>query len=108
MGIYINPPGVDTKSGKISYIALHAEKTDQDGFRSWPPGKNGKFGVCVVDNGPFNAAGVAMDKREAEAFTMQRDARQKLFFLMPLEAMKGCLPIKDEAELTQIAAKATV
>lgn len=106
MGIYVNPPDATTKEAKVKYIAERSEKIALNGFRAWPPGADGKFGVCIVDNGPFNAAGVAWDSREADAFTLPNDHRPRQFFLMPLEAMKGCLLERHEKELTEIAAKA--
>jgi hypothetical protein len=105
MGIYINPPNVASKAAKVAYIAERSKPITASEFRAWEPGKEGKFAVCVVDNGPFNAAGVAYDKREAEAFTTPEEWRPQQFFLMPLEAMRGCLPDRHEKQLAEICSR---
>jgi len=38
--------------------------------------------VCVVDNGAFEAAGVAYDGEEFEAFCLMGDARPKKWYVM--------------------------
>jgi hypothetical protein len=41
--------------------------------------------VCVVDNGPFEAAAIAYDMREAVVFDMPTDTRPKQWLLIRIE-----------------------
>lgn len=43
--------------------------------------------VCVVDNGPFEAAGIAFDKREMDRFKLPDDYRPKIWLKVPLQAV---------------------
>lgn len=44
--------------------------------------------ICVVNNGPFEAAGFIYSDRELEAFTDPSDYRDKRWLVMPLERAK--------------------
>lgn len=72
MGLYINPPDIAKEEWLMSKgtplpgaPTLHKEGT--------------KFAVCLVNNGPFTAAGVCFSQRELEEFT-SNDGRSKLWF----------------------------
>ena len=39
--------------------------------------------ICVLNNGPFEAAGLCYDEREFEAFSEPSDPRPKLWMLLP-------------------------
>lgn len=41
------------------------------------------YPVCLVDNGPFTAAGICFDLREADAFNQPTDHRPRQWFLVP-------------------------
>lgn len=68
MGIYINPT-TDTdarmKRDTILAIATHATKAE---FLAHAPGSDDKWGVAILDNGLFVAAGVAYSANEARVF----------------------------------------
>lgn len=75
MGRYLNPAGMT----KEQWLAENAEEV------SFPPSTspyNGKYVVCLVNNGPFNAAALAYDDRELAAFTDPGDRRPKKWFLV--------------------------
>lgn len=45
--------------------------------------------ICVVDNGPFEAAALAYDEREFDAFTEPDDDRPKQFVLLDKNVAYG-------------------
>lgn len=109
MGIYLDPPGLEfsnndeLKQAKIDYITKHAVSVTREEFLAWEPGSKASFGVCIVENPGFNAAGVAYDKGEARVFAENtRDGRIKLYFIMPLEEMKVSLRERHLKELEKL------
>jgi hypothetical protein len=77
MGYYINP-GVGTKESWLSKNGLNISTTS---VKIWD--FNSDFlPVCLVNNGLSTAAGIAYDKREAEAFLAPDDRRQKTWFMV--------------------------
>ncbi len=44
--------------------------------------------ICVVNNGPFEAAGFIYNDRELEAFSDPSDYRDKRWLVLPLERAK--------------------
>jgi len=71
MGQYINPPDMTKER------FLH-----ESGRRIKHPieAAPDEFPVCLVDNGPFTAAGIAYDDREVEEFSKPTDHRPKAWF----------------------------
>ena len=60
MGLYINP--ID--QSKEEWLQLHGEQTEKPVWF----GDGEQFPVCLVDNGPFTAAGVCFSPQELYAF----------------------------------------
>lgn len=83
MGIYIETGHL----AKAPAIAKHAERVTQQQFLDHTPFDDGKVGVGVVDNGPFEAAAIAYSAREAADFTRVTDTRRKLFFIIPVASI---------------------
>jgi hypothetical protein len=82
MGYYINPPdGRRHEKGQWLIEECGAAKISQEealnilGFED-----NDKGVVCVVDNGPFEAAAFCYDLGEFEAFTYITDCRKKQWY----------------------------
>jgi len=79
MGRYLNPDGIGSKAdrliklGAIELSAPPATLADLEDTMAL---------VCVVDNGPFDAAGYAFDDREKEAFSQPDDLRPKRWLVM--------------------------
>ena len=71
MGYYINPKGTT----KEAWLVEHGEPTHGPAAIT-----ETHLPVVLVNNGIFNAAGVAIDERELEAFTQPHDTRPKLWF----------------------------
>ena len=79
MGYYIETNGVKNKT---EWIIANAKGIEQNGPM---PGNKDMIPVVVVDNGPFEAAGIAFDQDELYAFTRVSDTRPKRFLLVPRE-----------------------
>ena len=57
-------------------------------LKKWEDFDNEHLPVVLVDNGPFQSAGVAYCKREYERFTYPEDYRPKIVFSVALEKLK--------------------
>lgn len=82
MGYYINPSDMT----KEEWLMKHGGKPFVI-----PPEKHltsdNRVAICLVDNVGFTAAGIAYDTRELSDFARD-DGRRKIWFLVPLEALK--------------------
>jgi hypothetical protein len=79
MGCYINP----RTTSKEAWLAENGTPTNGPGQIT-----ETHVPVVLVNNGPFNAAGVAFSQRELEAFTQPGDFRPKQWFLVSREAAR--------------------
>lgn len=79
MGCYINPRGTT----KEAWLREHGVPTNGPA-----PITESHVPVCLVNNGPFNAAGVAFDSREVEAFNQPGDFRPKKWHVVSREAVR--------------------
>lgn len=79
MGAYVNPPGVEKEAWLAVYADLVPDAPDSVSERE------GELPVCLVDNGPFTAAGIAYDDRELSVFCDSRDARPKRWYWAPVD-----------------------
>jgi hypothetical protein len=61
----------------------------------WDDIPNNKVLVCLVDNGPFFAAGVAYDRRELKAFNHEDDPRPKIWYYVDREKARVIAPQWD-------------
>lgn len=80
MGCYINPK-TETKEAFLS-----REGTPIDAAT---PGMitETHLPVCLVNNGPFNAAAIAFSDHELRAF-QEEDGRERQWFLVPREELR--------------------
>ena len=83
MGFYINPP----EGTKEDWLLRNGQAMISP---DWPP-PEGQVLVCMVDNGPFRAAGICYDKSEWEEFTAP-DSRSKEWYLVPREKILTVCP----------------
>lgn len=82
MGFYIQGPN----NLKADYlIQNHQAKVVSQTDAKMLVEKDEEAVVCVVENGPFDAAGLAFNLRELEAFTLDSDPREKTFLVMNKE-----------------------
>lgn len=82
---YINPPDMT----KEQFLANHGTKLPS------PPTEHevdDQLVVCLVDNGPFTAAGIAYSPEELTAFQVPTDHRPKTWFLVAKELLNPYLP----------------
>jgi len=77
MGCYINPPNMEKEQW------LRENATPLTHVRPAEVLTKSTVPICLVSNGPFNAAGVAFSHDEVEAFDRPGDPRPKLWFVAP-------------------------
>lgn len=54
--------------------------------------RNRRF-VCIVDNGHFQAIGVAFDQQELDRFNLETDDRMKVWYTMDIGTIKAHAPM---------------
>lgn len=74
MGYYIE---TDSASGKAAYLREVFGAQYESGPYFDRSGK--RVGICVVNNGPFEAAGIVFSDGEKEAFSLPDDPRPKIW-----------------------------
>jgi len=79
MGYYINPPDMTKEQFLINYGVLIKESDLKSASFDFT---NGPLPVCLVDNGPFRAAGICYDAGELEAFSAPGDNRPRRWYLV--------------------------
>jgi hypothetical protein len=78
MGFYIQGP----QSGKARFLSAKYDCIEIPQPRSFDEIETDLALICVVDNGPFEAAAYCFSQGEFEAFTQRDDLRQKTWLLM--------------------------
>jgi hypothetical protein len=88
MGCYVNP---DTE-GKEAFLTREGRRVSMAdaGLADFVT----EFPVCLVDNGPFKAAGVGFDYREYEAFA-NPDGRKKVWYIVSVDKLKDVSDIES-------------
>jgi hypothetical protein len=81
MGKYINPPDQTNES----WLEANGRPVTQAEAKQ--ASDTGDTPVCLVNNGPFKAAGIAYDRSEFEVFTSPNDGRPKQWYLVPADAL---------------------
>ena len=82
MGYYIQTPNNQNKAEQL--VRLHNAQRILGQPETFDPPKD-KVLICVVQNGPFDAAGICFDSREFDEFTRSSDDRPKTWLLMNKE-----------------------
>ena len=84
MGVYVNPPD----QSKESWLEQHGMVVANP---SWEGRPEGTLPVCLVDNGPFKAAGVTHNKAEFDHFSNSGpdlgDYRPRIWYYVPVEQL---------------------
>lgn len=83
MGAYVNPKDM-TKEDWLKANAEGISPTAPVAIDAMSPNH---LPVCLVDNGPFTAAGIAFNERELQAFNDPNDYRMKVWFWVPKEKL---------------------
>jgi hypothetical protein len=90
MGFYINPQSGTkeewlSKCGRRIIIDLFSFEE----YKEYLP-------VCLVDNGPFTAAGICYNECELDAFSDPMDSRPKKWYVVPTyKLLEVCPSIKE-------------
>lgn len=89
MGAYVNPPKLHKKQWLEKYgdrLTDPPKIEDFDGLASV-----GKLPVCLVDNGPFMAGGIAFSKQELRVFK-RPDGRPKIWYIVDEDKLHEVSP----------------
>ena len=78
MGFYIKGP----QSGKAEFLKAKHDCIEIPQPKSFDEVDKDLALICVVDNGPFEAAAYCFSAGEFEAFTLPDDRRKKSWLLM--------------------------
>ena len=81
MGYYINPSNMP----KEQWLEENGQNVSPKFAREHKI--DGRYLVCLVDNGPFTAAGICYDDRERDAFLIP-DQRPKTWYLVSKELLQ--------------------
>ncbi len=88
MGYYINCRFNIGKAAQI--VDMGGRIVDKpSSFHAIPPGE---VLICVVENGPFDAAAVCYNEREFEDFGLAEDTRPKKWVLLDKETVISQVP----------------
>jgi hypothetical protein len=87
MGIYINPIGQDKGDWLIANMDEYFDRLPN--FDTVP---DDSVLVCLVNNGPFTAAGVIVDDYEYRAMSQPSDVRPKGWFFVKRDKVAAVCP----------------
>lgn len=87
MGCYVDPEDM-SKEQWLAANATEIAPGTEDQFTLRP----GEVLVCLVDNGPFTAAGVAYSPQERRVFANPDDGRPKRWFVASIEDVRKVSP----------------
>lgn len=79
MGFYIQAPVLKHKA---QYIVSEYDGKIVPQPKTWAEVPADKAIICVVDNGPFEAAGFAYSEKEFKTFSAPDDPRKKVWMIM--------------------------
>lgn len=85
MGYYINP----LNETKEEFVAQHAREVSHGTFSNFNfDTENNFLPICLIDNGPFRALGIAYSRNELAEFGSLKDYRPKRYFFVSIETLK--------------------
>jgi hypothetical protein len=96
MGLYINPP----QESKETFLDQYGRMITLSDFLTFDFTSD-EVPVCLVDNGPFTAAGIAYDAREVKAWTDPNDYRLKEYWAVPIKCITEELAGVSPADLAR-------
>lgn len=103
MGFYIQTPVNNGKADWLLANVINAREIDVIEARGIAK-RLDEAVICVVDNGPFEAAGFAYNERELDAFADILDPRPKRWVAIPRETAENmtAFPSRHDPEYEQI------
>lgn len=87
MGYYIE---TDSNKGKAQWLRENAKATNDY--------ESGRIPIVVLDNGAFEAAGIAFNRREFEVFIRPSGRRFEVVYVPREEVIKLCPFVEDRLE----------
>lgn len=92
MGFYIQPNDLDQPL--LSWLQEHGHPVSETALKGFVfvDTEYVTVPVCWVDNGGFQAAGIAFDYMELKRFLMGTGARPHKWFLVPKDLIRPWLP----------------
>jgi len=88
MGCYVNPEGM-TKEKWLEENKLRSQSTCPQVV------PDDCMIVCLIDNGPFKAAGVGFSEREIEEFNDSKDNRKKVWYVVEIDKLMKVSNLSD-------------
>ena len=92
MGYYIQVPVLKDKANWLVGLYDDVELVIAGAPKTFDDIPEGKFLVCAVSNGPFEAAAVLYSRAEFDEFTQEDDQRPKVFLLLSKERTFDLVP----------------
>ena len=87
MSYYINPKN----QSKEDWLKANAVKEHTSTPR-WGTAPQATMFVCLVDNGPFTAAAIVVNRQEYDAFNAPTDTRPKVWYTVPVAKLSEVCP----------------
>ena len=88
MGAYVNPIGEEKEvwlEREGNLITEHEAATWD--WLDWGEEHKERFPVCLVDNGPFTAAGIGFCQKEIDEFIDLSDLRPRKWYSVPIDKL---------------------
>ena len=82
MGFYINPDNIS----KSDFFRVYCDELSRE---AWLVYRGDSIRVCLVDNGPFKALGIAYSRPEAAVFASISDTRPRRYGITTKAAIEG-------------------
>jgi hypothetical protein len=88
MGMYVDP----LEGTKDAFLEERGKEITLNEAMAFDDFSGPALPVCLVDNGPFKAAGVMYNYRELTAFTDPFDGRPRRYFIVMKDDLKNVTP----------------
>lgn len=89
MGFYVNP----SNESVVDFLYHYTKLLYPPNFENVGPDM---LPVCLVDNGPYKAAGIAYSKRELLRFVNDGTNRRKEWFLVPIRDLLKASDLREK------------
>jgi hypothetical protein len=94
VGYYLNPNG----ESKLDFLKRVGVPLDVPEF----PSEKDTLLVCLIENGPFNAAGIAYSREEMSAMVNDGTRRPRSWWWVPVEDAISAMSLEEIASLNKL------